>query len=178
MKAELRNRLLAAGAGGTLAIAAVLQAWYEGEGPTVRQPSGEVLSVPYKDTGGVWTVCRGVTGAEVIPNKRYTAAECRALEQKHLAIAAAAARSYVRNFDRLNKWQQAALIDWFYNLGANRNTINSTLVAKFNRGDIEGGCDELSRWVKGRVRGELVTLNGLVDRRGTGEELCLHWGSK
>ncbi|RST54095.1 lysozyme [Variovorax sp. DXTD-1] len=176
MNPVLRKRLLVAGASGTLAIAAVLQAWYEGEGPTVRQPSGEVLSVPYRDTGGIWTVCRGVTGPEVIPTKRYTAGECRAMEAKHLAIAEAAARRYIRNFDQLNKWQQAALIDWFYNLGANEQTLGSTLRAKFNRGDIEGGCDELSRWVKGRVRGELVTLNGLVDRRGTGEELCLHWG--
>ncbi|MET3915164.1 lysozyme [Variovorax sp. OAS795] len=178
MNPTLRNRLLAAGGAGTLAIAGVLQAWYEGEGPTVRQPSGVVLSVPYKDTGGVWTVCRGVTGPEVIPTRRYTAAECRALEEKHLAIAEAAARRYITSYDQLNKWQQAALIDWFYNLGANPATLGSTLRAKFNAGDIEGGCDELSRWVKGRVKGELVTLNGLVDRRGTGEELCLHWGSK
>lgn len=178
MNPTLRNRLIAAGGAGTLAIAGVLQAWYEGEGPTAREPNGAVLSIPYKDPVGVWTVCRGVTGPEVVPTKRYATAECRALEAKHLAIAEAHARRYITAYDQLNKWQQAALIDWFYNLGANSSTLNSTLRAKFNAGDIEGGCDELSRWVKGRVKGELVTLNGLVDRRGTGEELCLRWGSK
>jgi lysozyme len=98
------------------------------------------------------------------------------LDAERLAKAEAAARRYINGFDRLNRWQQAALIDWFYNLGANDKTLNSTLRAKFNRGDIAGGCDELSRWVNGRVKGQLVQLPGLVDRRGTTEELCLNWG--
>ncbi len=34
----------------------------------------------------------------------------------------------------------------------------------------------MSRWVNGRVKGVLVPLPGLVDRRGTTEELCMHWG--
>lgn len=176
MNPTLRNRLIVAGAGGALAISAVLRDWYEGTGPTIKVQGGAVLSVPYKDTGGIWTVCRGVTGAEVIPSKRYTQAECKVLEDKHQAIAEAAARRYINNFDQLNKWQKAALIDWFYNLGANEKTLSSTLRAKFNRGDIAGGCGELSRWVNGRVAGQLVSLPGLVDRRATGEDLCLNWG--
>lgn len=70
------------------------------------------------------------------------------------------------------------MIDWFYNLGATPATTQSTLVAKFARGDIEGGCRELSRWVKSRVRGELVALDGLMDRRGAEAELCLDWGAR
>ncbi|MGO4608490.1 lysozyme [Variovorax sp. 2RAF20] len=176
MNPTLRNRLIVAGGAGALAIAGVLQDWYEGRGPTIKQAGGTVLSVPYKDTGGVWTVCRGVTGPEVVPSKRYTEAECGALERKHLAIAETAARRYIVGFDQLNMWQQAALIDWFYNLGANDATLNSTLRRKFNAGDIEGGCNELARWVNGRVNGQLVKLPGLIDRRGTEAELCLNWG--
>ena len=177
MNATLRNRLILAGGAGALAIAGVLRDWYEGDGPTVVR-DGITYHRVYKDTGGVPTVCRGVTGAEVVPGKLYSRAECEVLERKHLAIAEAAARRYINNFDRLNKWQQAALIDWFYNLGANEKTLNSTLRAKFNRGDIAGGCEELSRWVSGRVKGQLVQLPGLVDRRGTTEELCLNWGAQ
>lgn len=176
MNPALRNRLIAAGGAGALAIAAVLQQWYEGDGPTVVR-AGVTYHRVYKDTGGVDTVCRGVTGAEVIPGKLYTRAECEVLERKHLAIAEAAARRYIKNFDQLNKWQQAALIDWFYNLGASEKTLGSTLRAKFNAGDVAGGCDELSKWVNGRVKGQLVALPGLVDRRGTTEDLCLHWGA-
>mgnify|MGYP001035097824 CR=1 FL=1 len=174
MNPTLRARLLAAAAGGAIGIAGVLQQWYEGDGPTVVR-GGVIYHQVYKDTGGLNTVCRGVTGAEVIPGKLYTRAECEVLERKHLQIAEAAARRYIKNFDQLNKWQQAALIDWFYNLGANEKTIGSTLRAKFNAGDIVGGCDELSRWVNGRVKGQLVALPGLVDRRGATEELCLDW---
>ncbi|MDQ8046834.1 MAG: lysozyme [Patulibacter sp.] len=176
MNPTLRNRLLVASVGGALAIAGVLRNWYEGTGPTEKTAAGATVFVPYKDTGGIWTVCHGVTGAEVVPGKRYTEAECADLDGKHLAIAEAAARRYINSFDRLNKWQQAALIDWFYNLGVNDATLNSTLRRKFNRGDIVGGCDELSKWVNGRVKGQLVKLPGLVDRRATTEELCLNWG--
>ncbi|BEP34350.1 lysozyme RrrD [Variovorax sp. V59] len=176
MNPVLRNRLIVAGTAGTLAIAAVLRDWYEGTGPTIKDKAGEVVYfIPYKDPVGIWTVCHGVTGPSVIPAKRYTAAECQVLDAEHLAKAEAAARRYIKNFDQFNQWQQAALIDWFYNLGVNEKTINSTLRAKFNRGDIAGGCDELSRWVNGRVKGQLVALPGLVDRRGTTEELCLDW---
>lgn len=34
---------------------------------------------PYRDVGGVWTVCDGSTGKHVIPGKRYSDAECDAL---------------------------------------------------------------------------------------------------
>ncbi len=86
MNATLRNRLIAAGGAGTLAIAAVLQQWYEGDGPTVMR-AGVTYHRVYKDTGGVDTVCRGVTGADVIPSKLYARAECDVLERKHLEIA-------------------------------------------------------------------------------------------
>ncbi|QNK68446.1 lysozyme [Variovorax sp. PAMC26660] len=179
MNGALRSRLLAVAGASALAIAATLGDWYEGTGPTVKQPSGAVLYKPYPDSGGIWTVCRGVTGAkDVDPSRLYTEAECKALETKHLKIAEAAARRHIAGYDQLNKWQQAALIDWFYNLGATPATTQSTLVAKFARGDIDDGCRELSRWVKSRVRGELVTLNGLVDRRGAEAELCLDWGAR
>jgi len=47
---------------------------------------------------------------------------------------------------------------------------------KFNAGDIDGSCRELARWVKSRAKGEPITLAGLVDRRGTEQELCEVWG--
>lgn len=176
MNPTLRNRLIAAGGAGAIAIAGVLQAWYEGDGPATKKADGTVLYKPYRDTGNVWTVCRGVTGKEdVDPAKLYTRAECDALERKHLAIAEAAARRYIVGFDSFNVWRKAALIDWFYNLGASEATLSSTLRGKFNAGDVLGGCRELAKWVKARVKGQLVTLNGLVDRRETEEDLCLNW---
>ncbi|MDP9912387.1 GH24 family phage-related lysozyme (muramidase) [Variovorax boronicumulans] len=57
----------------------------------------------HNDTGGVPTVCHGVTGAEVIRGKLYTRAECEALERKHLVIAEAAARLYINGYEALNE---------------------------------------------------------------------------
>ena len=43
---------------------------------------------PYRDLGGVWTVCEGVTGPAVIPGKVYSRQECRdllnAIAEPHL----------------------------------------------------------------------------------------------
>lgn len=172
MNPALRNRLIAASAGGAIAIAGALVKWYEGDGPSVRQPDGSVLYKPYKDPVGIWTVCEGITGPDVVPGKVYPADECRTLKVKHLKIAEAAAKKVLIYWDEYDIWTQAALIDFTYNAGP-ENLASSTMARLFNSGDIVGGCQQLQRWVKGRVKGQLVTLNGLVDRRSAEQEICL-----
>lgn len=176
MKEFLKKRLLAVAGGGALVIAGVLGSYYEGTGPTQRTASGALIYLSYRDTGGIWTVCHGVTGPMVGPLSRYTEAECAGMERKHYASAERAARRLFTDYDRYNEWQQAALIDWLYNLGEGPATVNSTLRRKFNAGDVDGGCRELVKWVNGRVKGQLVRLPGLVDRREATAELCLKWG--
>lgn len=161
MNPQLRDRLLKASAGGALAIAAVLAANFEG---TVYRP--------YRDPVGIWTVCEGITGPDVVQGKTYTAAECSALKQKHLKVAETAAKKVLLHWGEYDIWTQAALVDFTYNTGAN-NLAASTLAKLFNAGDHDGGCMQLRLWVKGRVRGQLVTLNGLVERRGVEQEICL-----
>lgn len=173
MNDQLRNRLIAAGAGGVLAIAAALGAWYEGEGPTERV-NGITYNVSYVDPVGIWTVCRGLTGAVAGPGKRYTAAQCRTMEEARLAQFERETRELIDHYDQFNKWRQAALVDFAYNAGT-ANLAASTMRAKFNDGDELGACRELARWVKGRVNGVLTTLRGLVDRRDTEMDLCMNW---
>ena len=173
MSPELRAKLIAAGAGGTLAIAATLGAWYEGEGPTERI-NGVVYNVSYVDPIGIWTVCRGLTGAVAGPGKKYTAPQCRAMEETRLAQFEIETRKLIDHYGQYNKWRQGALVDFAYNTGA-ANLADSTMRGKFNSGDEIGGCRELVRWVKGRVKGVLVTLQGLVLRRADEMDLCLHW---
>lgn len=176
MNPILRKRLLAVSGAGAIAIAGVLGKWYEGTGPTQRQASGEVIYSPYRDPVGIWTVCHGITGSAVIPSKRYTEAECTALERIHYVSAERAARRMFPAYASYNEWVQAALLDWLYNLGEGSATANSTLRAKFNSGDVDGGCRELVKWVNGRVKGKLTRLPGLVDRRDATQEICLKWG--
>lgn len=175
MKELLKKRLLAVSTSGAIALAVALGAWYEGDGPTVPQPDGTVLYRVYLDPVGIPTVCRGVTGPDVVRGRLYTAAECRVLEQKHLARAEASARRLIAGYDQLNKWQKGALIDWLYNVGETKAS-SSTLRRKFAIGDVDGGCNELVKWIKGRINGELQVLPGLVDRRGATHELCVYWG--
>ena len=67
-KAPVTGRVAAGGLAAVLALASVLVARWEGE-----------RYAPYQDVVGVWTVCYGHTGADVIPGKKYTRAECDAL---------------------------------------------------------------------------------------------------
>lgn len=172
MEPALRKKLIAAAGGGAVAIAVALGAYFEGTGPTRKMPDGSLQYQSYRDTGKVWTVCHGVTGPAVIPNQWYTQAECDELESAAYRHAELDARALFPIFDRLNPWQQAALLDMTYNLGRT-NLEGSTLQRKLRAADVAGACAEMVKWVKGRVNGELVTLGGLVRRRAASQELCM-----
>ena len=164
MNPTLRNRLIVAAGSGVLAIAAVLVNWFEGN-----------RYVPYRDTGGAWTVCRGHTGKDVIPGKTYTEPECQAFEDADIKVADAGVKRVIAV--PLNAWQEAALTDFVFNLGEGA-LRDSTMADDFNAGDYGAGCTQLARWIHGRVHGELVVLPGLVTRRDVEEELCLNWGNE
>ena len=171
MNPRLRNKLLAAAGGGVLAIASALGGWYEGEGPT-KVIDGVTWNVSYQDVVGVWTVCRGLTGPVAGPGIKYTADQCRVLEEQRLAVTRIQTKRQLDRFDSYSPWRQAALIDFTYNMGE-AALRSSTMRSKFNAGDADGGCRELTKWIKARVGGVLTTLKGLVLRRETEQELCL-----
>ena len=90
MSPSLRKAVAAAIGGGAVAIASVL----------ITGPSGDdglegVSYIPYKDIVGVWTVCHGHTGKDIIPGKTYTEAECKALLNKDLATVARQINPYI-----------------------------------------------------------------------------------
>ena len=51
---------------------------------------------PYKDIAGIWTVCAGITGPDVVLGKTYTQKECDQLLQKHIKHAATAVDKAVK----------------------------------------------------------------------------------
>lgn len=171
MNPVLRGRLLAAAAGGTLAIASTLIAWYEGDGPT-QVIEGVKYHLSYQDSARIWTVCRGLTGAVAGPGKRYTAAQCELMEAGRLQEFETSVRRLLPGYDSWNPWRQASLLSFVWNAGE-VNLASSTMRRKFNAGDDEGGCRELTRWVKSRVNGVLQVLRGLVTRRDDEMALCL-----
>jgi len=167
-------KIMAAAGASAVALAATFGAYYEGTGPTRTMPDGSIQYKSYRDTGGIWTVCHGVTGSAVLPNKWYTQEQCNILESKAYSEAEKGAKRLFPSYGTLTRWQQVALIDMVYNVGESAMR-ESTLRRKLNTGDIYGACDEMDRWVKGRVDGILVTLPGLVKRRTATEEICAKW---
>lgn len=152
---QLRNRLLLAAAGGALALASVTTNWFEG-----------TRSVPYRDVGGVWTVCEGVTGPSVVPGKTYTPGECASLNNRALVSADADVRRLVKV--PITDTERAALIDFVYNLGAPA-LARSTLLRKLNAGDHVGACAEYRKWIYAAGK----PMKGLQNRRAAEEWLCL-----
>ena len=125
---------------------------------------------PYKDVAGVWTVCQGITGPDVVFGKVYTQKECDALLSKHLAVHQAAVDKALKVEVPVST--RAALYSFSFNVGTNAMR-NSTAIKRMNRGDIRGGCEALSMFNKITVRGKKVVSKGLVNRRNAEIKLCV-----
>lgn len=75
--------------------------------------------------------------------------------------------------------QYAAFISLTYNIGVGCHDgvkgdfADSTLLAKFNRGDIEGAAEQFPKWVYAHEDGKAVILPGLVTRRAIERTLFL-----
>ncbi|WP_373329967.1 lysozyme [Cronobacter turicensis] len=158
MSSRLRNKLIAAAGGGAMLIASLLLGGQDGvEGRKY---------VAYKDVAGVWTVCDGHTGRDIVRGKTYTDRECDNLLWKDLQPAKKAVDSLVKA--PLNEYQRAALYSFVFNVGSDAFS-KSTLLRKLNKGDHAGACGEMRRWV---YAGGLK-WKGLQNRREMERSLCL-----
>lgn len=127
---------------------------------------GEKL-VGYRDIIGVVTACGGVTGPDAVLGKRYTPAQCDDLDSKAIL---AHARPVIACTPGLRAHGHAlgAAISLTYNIGGPAY-CRSTIAAKFNAGDIRGGCDGFPAWNK--AGGKVV--RGLANRRAAERAECL-----
>lgn len=152
---KVRNTIAGVVVSASLLIAAPFIASWEGR-----------EYVPYKDVGGVWTVCDGHTGADIVIGKTYTDAECDALFVKDLQQKERAVKRIIPV--DMPPETEAAIISFTFNVGEGA-LERSTLARLANAGDLEGACNQLSRWVF--VKG--VKIKGLVNRRVSERGLCL-----
>lgn len=135
-------------------------------------PSEGYEPIPYIDPVGLKTYCVGHLALknEKI-KKEYTDEEC-------MAIFAADWKKHLNQLDSVvrveykSEWQRQALNDFTFNNGIG-NVKSSTLLALLNQGQHVQACQQLTRWVKGRVKGVMVTLRGLVTRRDKTIPYCL-----
>ena len=158
MSASLRNKLIAAAGGGSMLIASLFIGGKDGVEGRVYEP--------YKDVAGVWTVCDGHTGNDIIKGKKYTDRECDRLLWNDLKPVKQTVDGLVKV--QLNEYQRASLYSFTYNVGSGAFS-KSTLLKKLNAGDQEGACEELRRWVYAGG----MKFRGLMNRRDMERSMCL-----
>lgn len=154
----LRNKLIAAAGGGAMMIATVFLGGKDGVEGRVYEP--------YKDVAGVWTVCDGHTGTDIVKGKKYTDRECDRLMWSDLQPVKKAVDSMVKV--PLGEYPRAALYSFTYNVGTSAFS-KSTLLKRLNAGDQVGACEELRRWVYAGG----MKWKGLLNRRDMERSLCL-----
>ncbi|MFP2422221.1 lysozyme [Pseudescherichia vulneris] len=165
MSPALRKSIIAATGGGAIAIASTLIT-----GPTGNDGLEGVRYKSYKDVVGVWTVCYGHTGKDIMLGKTYTESECMALLNADLNNVARQIDPYIKV--DIPETMRGAMYSFAYNVGAG-NFKTSTLLRKINQGDEKGACDQLRRWTYAGGK----QWKGLVTRREIEREVCL-WGEK
>lgn len=158
ISSNLRNKLIAVAGGGAIAIATVFLGGKDGVEGRVYEP--------YKDVAGVWTVCDGHTGTDIIKGKKYTDRECDRLLMQDLQPVKKAVDGLVKV--QLNEYQRAALYSFTYNVGTSAFS-KSTLLKRLNAGDQAGACEEMRRWVYAGG----MKWKGLQNRRDMERSLCL-----
>ncbi|MDI6634350.1 lysozyme [Pantoea dispersa] len=158
ISSNLRNKLIAVAGGGAIAIATVFLGGKDGVEGRVYEP--------YKDVAGVWTVCDGHTGTDIIKGKKYTDRECDRLLMQDLQPVKKVVDGLVKV--QLNEYQRAALYSFTYNVGTSAFS-KSTLLKRLNSGDQAGACEEMRRWVYAGG----MKWKGLQNRRDMERSLCL-----
>lgn len=121
--------------------------------------SGTVLyfegneTTPYRDVGGVWTVCGGVTGAHIIPGKQYTLRECYDLNTGALAKHGAGVRRCIGD-QHLTQVRYEAITSLAYNVGVGA-VCNGSIPRLLKAGQPDAACDRIMLYDKVRINGVL-----------------------
>lgn len=126
----------------------------------------------YRDPPGILTVCYGHTGADVDATRQYSLGECQALLGEDMARA-------VDHVQRCAPGAPDSVVvafsDAAFNLGASiacdRNTSTAARLLAAQRW--REACEQLPRWDKAKVGGQLVALPGLTRRRAAERDVCV-----
>jgi lysozyme len=128
--------------------------------------------VPYRDVGGVWTVCRGVTGPSVIPGRTYTKEECADMDDIAADVHAQAVVKCVTS--QMDDKRKAGLTLFAYNVG-NNAFCRSQLVKDLNNNKPDACAHITNDYYKAggldcRIRSN--NCYGLITRRQLERRLC------
>lgn len=137
------------------------------------ESSGKHVGKPYKDVGGVWTVCDGYTGSDIDPRHFYTVAECKAINDKAIAKHGQGVLNCVNV--ELSQKEYEAYTSLAYNIGVS-NFCNSNIVRTLNTGNRSLACQGIYMHPNGKpawsnVGGKYV--QGLQNRRLKEYNTCM-----
>jgi lysozyme len=126
----------------------------------------------YKDPVGIDTYCIGTT-KDPVSGKTYTLHECLALLSEDMAQAVQATDKCQPG---LPFGVLVAFSDAVYNMGPTIacDRRNSTAARLLDAKQYEAACNQLPRWNKARVAGNMIELPGLTKRREREREVCLN----
>lgn len=135
-------------------------------------PAEGIRQVAYYDPPGVLTVCRGHTGSDIDPMKKYSLEECDQFLTEDM-------RQAINQVERCAPGLPAPVLaafgDAVFNLGPDIacNQKKSTAARLLAAGRIKEACEQLPLWSKARVAGMLISLPGLTKRRNAEMQICL-----
>jgi lysozyme len=152
-----------------IAVAAIL-----GAGALASQFEGMRYKA-YKDPVKITTVCEGHTGADVVPGRLYTPAECAEFKRKDMLIASATIDRCYR--EDLPLGPRTALVDLAYNLGPGgkgvkdgvcflRSGQQPRMRLLFNTGRYAEACAQIPKW-------NAQQLPGITKRREAERKVCV-----
>lgn len=133
--------------------------------PFIQQHEGYVAK-PYRDIGGVLSVCNGHTGPDII-FKTYTRQECNNLTDKDITSAAIAILKVTPGLDK-RPAVLAATTSFTYNLGIGVYE-KSSVARDFKAGQFKLGCTDMLKYT---YIGKLYS-QGLANRRNAEYQVCM-----
>lgn len=138
----------------------------------IAAPAEGLRQWAYYCPAGILTTCYGHTGADVVKGKQYSLAECKALLDADMLKAVTQVE---RCQPGLPEHVLAAFADATFNMGPTIacDRQRSTAARLLYAGEISAACNELPKWNKARVGGQMVALPGLTKRREAERQLCL-----
>lgn len=111
----------------------------------IRREEGVRLTA-YRDAIGVWTIGVGHTGPDVKPGLTITDQRCDELLRADLTHFETVVDRVIKN-PQVTQGQFDAMVSLAFNIGAVA-FAGSTLVKRFNQGDVAGAGSEFARWCK------------------------------
>ncbi|MGH6871796.1 MAG: lysozyme [Rhizomicrobium sp.] len=135
-------------------------------GPLIKQFEG-FRAKPYLDSVGVATIGYGTISypdGRGVTMHDSAISETQASEYLGNDVAGRAARMAPLLTRAASLHQAAAMLSLAYNIGV-AGFRTSTVLRKFNEGDLQASADAFMMWNKGTVNGQKVAIAGLTNRR-------------